>query len=110
MFLNHGQNNKAKEYDKLQQGRRKLFILLYNPSKTMKQKDDYLWKGILEDVLEDFLRFLHPDADRVFDLSRGIIFHYQLIIGPYRLMPTHLSEVIVLNLHEYFLLRRNHLS
>jgi len=44
------------------------------PSKTMKQKDDYLWKGILEDVFDDFLRFLHPDADRVFDLSRGITF------------------------------------
>lgn len=40
----------------------------------MKQKDDYLWKGILEDVFDDFLRFLHPDADRVFDLSRGITF------------------------------------
>jgi len=37
----------------------------------MKQKDDYLWKGILEDVFDDFLRFLHSDADRVFDLSRA---------------------------------------
>ena len=28
----------------------------------------------MEDVFDDFLRFLHPDADRVFDLSRGITF------------------------------------
>ena len=40
----------------------------------MKQKDDYLWKGVLEDVFDDFLRFLYPDADSVFDLSRGITF------------------------------------
>ena len=28
----------------------------------MRRKDDILWKGILEDVFEDFLRFLSPDA------------------------------------------------
>jgi len=40
----------------------------------MRQKDDYLWKGVLEDVLDDFLRFIHPNADQVFDLGRGFRF------------------------------------
>ncbi|MGV8094281.1 MAG: hypothetical protein AB2L24_20675 [Mangrovibacterium sp.] len=40
----------------------------------MRQKDDYLWKGVLEDVLDDFLRYIHPDADQVFDLSKGVTF------------------------------------
>jgi hypothetical protein len=40
----------------------------------MRQKDDYLWKGVLEDVLDDFLRFIHPNADQVFDLTKG--FHF----------------------------------
>ena len=37
-------------------------------------RNDVLWKGILEDTLEDFLRFLIQDADRVFDLSKKIEF------------------------------------
>jgi hypothetical protein len=41
---------------------------------TMRQRNDYLWKGILEDVFDDFLRFMHPDADRIFDFSKGISF------------------------------------
>ena len=40
----------------------------------MKQVNDYLWKGILEDVFDDFLRFMHPDADEIFDFERGITF------------------------------------
>ncbi|GHV31646.1 hypothetical protein FACS1894177_06640 [Bacteroidia bacterium] len=40
----------------------------------MKQKNDYLWKGILEDVFDDFLRFMHPNADEIFDFSKGIVF------------------------------------
>jgi len=38
------------------------------------QRKDYLWKGILEDILDDFLRFMHPDADKIFDFKRGITF------------------------------------
>jgi hypothetical protein len=38
------------------------------------QKNDYLWKGILEDVFDDFLRFMHPEADLIFDFERGITF------------------------------------
>ncbi len=35
------------------------------------QKNDYLWKGILEDIFDDFLRFFYPDADDLFDFSKG---------------------------------------
>ncbi|MDR1729699.1 MAG: hypothetical protein LBR52_03460, partial [Prevotellaceae bacterium] len=38
------------------------------------QRNDYLWKGILEDIFDDFLRFMHPDADEIFDFGRGIQF------------------------------------
>ncbi len=40
------------------------------------QRNDYLWKGILEDIyiFDDFLRFMHPDADEIFNFSRGIEF------------------------------------
>lgn len=40
----------------------------------MRRKDDQLWKGILEDLFDDFLRFMHPDADAIFDFNRGIEF------------------------------------
>ena len=40
----------------------------------MRRKDDILWKGILEDVFDDFLRFLNPDAETVFDLDKGFEF------------------------------------
>jgi len=36
--------------------------------------NDYLWKGVLEDVFDDFLRFMHPNADEIFDFERGITF------------------------------------
>jgi len=39
----------------------------------MKRNDD-LWKGILEDIFDDFLRFMHPDADEIFDFGRGVTF------------------------------------
>ena len=38
------------------------------------QKNDYLWKGVLEDIFDDFLRFMHPEADLIFDFKRGITF------------------------------------
>lgn len=40
----------------------------------MRRKDDQLWKGILEDLFDDFLRFMHPNADAIFDFGRGIEF------------------------------------
>lgn len=36
--------------------------------------NDLLYKGLLEDLFEDFLRFMIPDAENLFDLSRGFDF------------------------------------
>jgi len=38
------------------------------------KRDDSLWKAILEDVFDDFLRFFIPGVDDLFDLSRGIVY------------------------------------
>lgn len=38
------------------------------------KRDDTLWKSILEDVFDDFLLFFHPQADSVFDLTKGFEF------------------------------------
>jgi predicted transposase/invertase (TIGR01784 family) len=40
----------------------------------MRRKDDILWKGILEDVFDDFLCFLNPEAAEVFDFDKGFEF------------------------------------
>lgn len=37
-------------------------------------KNDYLWKGILEHVFDDFLLFFFPEAIDKFDLKRGAVF------------------------------------
>ncbi|WP_285056680.1 hypothetical protein [Pedobacter ginsengisoli] len=37
--------------------------------KKQPKRDDELWKGILEDVFEDFLRFFFPDADEIFNME-----------------------------------------
>jgi len=39
-----------------------------------RRKNDILWKGMLEEVFDDLLRFVFPDADRIFDMSRGFEF------------------------------------
>jgi predicted transposase/invertase (TIGR01784 family) len=36
------------------------------------QRNDSLWKGILEETFEDFLRFLVPEADTIFDFSKRV--------------------------------------
>ncbi|MGH2644504.1 MAG: hypothetical protein ACRDE2_11185, partial [Chitinophagaceae bacterium] len=38
------------------------------------KKDDTLWKGILESLFDDFLRFFFPNADEIFDTKKGSIF------------------------------------
>ncbi len=38
------------------------------------KRDDTLWKAILENVFDDFLRFFFPDADEQFDMSKGFQF------------------------------------
>ena len=40
----------------------------------MPRHDDLLWKVILEDVFDDFLCFLNPDANTILDLNRGFEF------------------------------------
>lgn len=35
---------------------------------------DILWKGIIEDLFSDFLRFFYPDADELFDMDKGVEF------------------------------------
>lgn len=35
------------------------------------KRDDTLWKAILENVFDDFLRFLFKDADNVLDIDNG---------------------------------------
>ena len=38
------------------------------------KRDDTLWKGILENLFDDFLRFFFPDADNLFDMKKGFEF------------------------------------
>jgi predicted transposase YdaD len=38
------------------------------------RKNDILWKVVLEEVFDDLLRFIFPDADRVYDMERGFEF------------------------------------
>jgi hypothetical protein len=43
-------------------------------SYLMHQKSDILWKVVMEEVFEDLLRFVFPDADKVYDMERGFEF------------------------------------
>jgi len=38
------------------------------------KKDDSLWKGLLEDLFEDFLQFIFKDEAKIFNLERGFEF------------------------------------
>jgi hypothetical protein len=40
----------------------------------MRAKYDILWKGMLERVFDDFLRFVFPNADRRFDMKKGFTY------------------------------------
>jgi hypothetical protein len=44
------------------------------PDLPPRRKNDALWKVVIEEVFDDLLRFIFPDADRVFDLERGFEF------------------------------------
>ena len=39
-----------------------------------KIRRDILWKGIIEDFFEDFLKYFYPDDYHIFDLSKGFEF------------------------------------
>lgn len=51
-----------------------LIELKTQPQRKAPLKDDLLWKGVFEDVFEDFMYFLNPDIDTVLDLKRGFQF------------------------------------
>ncbi|TVQ50628.1 MAG: hypothetical protein EA362_01980 [Saprospirales bacterium] len=38
------------------------------------KRNDILWKGIIEDLFDDFLRFLYEDAEEIFDFDKGFEF------------------------------------
>jgi predicted transposase YdaD len=40
----------------------------------MRRKNDQLWKGMIEEIFDDLLRFIFPVADQVFDMQRGFEF------------------------------------
>jgi hypothetical protein len=40
----------------------------------MRAKYDILWKGMLERVFDDFLRFVFPNADQRFDMKKGFTY------------------------------------
>lgn len=40
----------------------------------MRHNKDILWKGLLEWVFDDLLRFIFPNADEVFDMEKGFSF------------------------------------
>lgn len=40
----------------------------------MRKKFDNLWKGIIEDLFIDFLRFMDPEADSILDFEKGVQF------------------------------------
>jgi len=40
----------------------------------MSRKNDILWKGIMEGIFDDLLRFIFPDADHLVDIKKGFGF------------------------------------
>ncbi|MCF2443493.1 hypothetical protein L0657_05945 [Dyadobacter sp. CY345] len=40
----------------------------------IRRTDDALWKGLLENIFDDFLRFFFPNADEVFDIKKGFTY------------------------------------
>jgi len=37
----------------------------------MRRKNDLLWKGMLEEIFDDLLRFIFPEVDQVYNMERG---------------------------------------
>jgi predicted transposase YdaD len=44
------------------------------PELPGRRKNDILWKVVMEEVFDDLLRFIFPDADLLFDMERGFEF------------------------------------
>jgi hypothetical protein len=49
-------------------------VLEQKDAAPFRRKNDILWKGLLDEVFEDMLRFVFPDADKKFNLKRGFVF------------------------------------
>jgi len=43
-------------------------------SEIIRRKNDLLWKGMLEEVFDDFLHFIFPRAEQLFDFRKGFEF------------------------------------
>jgi predicted transposase YdaD len=44
------------------------------PPRPKHRKSDILWKAVMEEVFDDLLRFIFPDADQVYNMERGFEF------------------------------------
>jgi predicted transposase/invertase (TIGR01784 family) len=44
------------------------------PPPSKNRKSDILWKVVMEEVFDDLLRFIFPDADQVYNMERGFEF------------------------------------
>ena len=40
----------------------------------MRRKNDILWKGMMEEIFDDLLRFIYPEAERLIDMEREFEF------------------------------------
>jgi hypothetical protein len=55
------------------------------------KRDDALWKGILEDLFDDFLRFFFDNADEIFDMNR-----------PFEFLDKELEQIFPTNQDEFY--------
>lgn len=63
-----------------------------------RRTDDALWKSLLENVFEEFLRFFFTDADEVFDFSKGFTYLdkelAELFPGETGTAPKHVDKLV----------------
>jgi len=74
-------------------------------NKEYHARNDLLWKGILEELFEDFLRFFFPEADKRFDFNRGFEFldkELEQIFPPEedRFAPRHVDKLVKVHTRE----------
>jgi predicted transposase YdaD len=48
-----------------------VIISYFSVTDCQMKRNDILWKGLLEDLFDDFLRFFYPEAGTLFDLDKG---------------------------------------
>jgi hypothetical protein len=48
-----------------------------------RRKSDILWKVVIEEVFDDLLRFLFPDAGQVYNMERGFEFLEKELVEMY---------------------------